>query len=179
MNVKVTTNDWLTTLAKSSRFGKDWQRFLHRANFVPNALRVRSRENVGHAGMIGFLAFLAICIASLGIKFGMSHLRTRNPIEKISIRKVMGCQQKRETDLHFRPRFVLLLAVAGGAYIATHIHFFRADCFSWNGQSCPFLPRICLSVSRWWLPLPFLWLARQTIKIAPTRTGNRVEEWWE
>ena len=62
--------------------------------------------------VIGFLAFLAICIASIGL-FGMVVFTTETRLKEISIRKVLGAEAWNLTFLLGRG-FLLLLLIAGG-----------------------------------------------------------------
>jgi putative ABC transport system permease protein len=72
--------------------------------------------------VIGFLGFLSVCIASLGL-FGMVVFTTETRLKEISIRKVLGASEWILIVLLSRG-FLLLLAVASAVALpATYLFF--------------------------------------------------------
>lgn len=74
--------------------------------------------------LIGYIAFLTICISSLGL-FGMVVFTTETRLKEISIRKVLGASERTLVFL-LGKGFMLLLAIAAGiALPATYLFFER------------------------------------------------------
>jgi len=72
--------------------------------------------------VIGFIAFLAICIASLGL-FGMVVFTTETKLKEISIRKVLGASEGGLVYLLCEGFLILLLISALIAIPATYLFF--------------------------------------------------------
>jgi ABC-type antimicrobial peptide transport system permease subunit len=90
LNVKIQSNDLPATLAKIEKAWKEIDR-VHplKATFYTDAIESSYSEFSAMLKTIGFLAFLAVSIASLGL-FGMVVFTTETRLKEISIRKVMG-----------------------------------------------------------------------------------------
>jgi putative ABC transport system permease protein len=71
---------------------------------------------------IGFLAFLAVCIASVGM-LGMIVFTTETKVKEISIRKVLGASEGSLIILLGRGFLILLVVAAGIALPATYFFF--------------------------------------------------------
>ncbi|SDM17236.1 FtsX-like permease family protein [Catalinimonas alkaloidigena] len=74
--------------------------------------------------VIGFLAFLAICIASMGL-FGMVVFTTETRLKEVSIRKVLGADEARLIYLLSRGFLMLLGLAAAVALPVTYLFFER------------------------------------------------------
>ncbi len=90
VNVKIQSADLPGTLAKVESAWKNVDR-VHpmKAAFYTDAIEKSYSELSAMIKTIGFLAFLAVSIASLGL-FGMVVFTTETRLKEISIRKVMG-----------------------------------------------------------------------------------------
>lgn len=90
INAKIQSTDLPTTLAKIESAWKKMDR-VHpfRAKFYDQEIEEAYSEFSILIKIIGFLSFLAISIASLGL-FGMVVFTTESRLKEISIRKVMG-----------------------------------------------------------------------------------------
>jgi putative ABC transport system permease protein len=95
INAKVDTHDWPATLA---RIEKAWRKIdpVHPldAKFYDEQLAEAYRQFIVMVKVIGFLAVLAVCIASMGL-FGMVVFTTETRLKEISIRKVLGASERR------------------------------------------------------------------------------------
>ncbi len=112
VNLKVQTNQPQLLLAELE---SAWKKIdtVHplQAMFFEEKIRNAYDELAGMMKIIGFLAFLAICIASLGL-LGMVVFTTETRLKEISIRKVMGASEGNLAILMSRG-FMILLLVAG------------------------------------------------------------------
>ncbi|QMW03596.1 ABC transporter permease [Spirosoma foliorum] len=90
INAKIQSKDMLATRAKIESAWKKIDR-VHpfQAEFYDEAIEEAYSEFSTMIKIIGFLAFLAISIASMGL-FGMVAFTTETRLKEISIRKVMG-----------------------------------------------------------------------------------------
>ncbi len=111
INVKIKSTDMPATMA---RIGTLWKKIdpVHpfQAQFYDEALEEAYSEFSAMIKIIGFLSFLAITIASMGL-FGMVAFTTETRLKEISIRKVMGASSGKIMFLLSRG-FVVLLAVS-------------------------------------------------------------------
>ena len=120
--------------------------------------------------MIGFLSFLAICIASLGL-LGMVIFLTETRLKEVSIRKVLGASDR--TLIYILGRgFVVLLAVAGCIALPLTYLFFDQIAFqemqnhapiSFTDMSIGFIGVLAIAV---------LMIGSQVIKIARTNPAE-------
>jgi ABC-type antimicrobial peptide transport system permease subunit len=90
INAKIRSTDMPTTMAKIESAWKEIDR-IHpfKAEFYNEAIEEAYSEFSVMIKIIGFLSFLAISIASMGL-FGMVVFTTETRLKEISIRKVMG-----------------------------------------------------------------------------------------
>lgn len=113
LNVKIQSDDLIATYAKIEAI---WKRIDPNhpleARFYSDQIAESFSGLKATVKLAGFLAFLAICIASLGL-LGMVVFTTEVRLKEISIRKVMGAS---ETTLLFLlgRGFILLLLLAAG-----------------------------------------------------------------
>ena len=171
MNVKVATNDWLTTLAKIESVWKKIDN-VHsmEAQLYSERIARSFREMSAMLSMIGFLAFLAICIASLGM-LGMVIFLTETRLKEISIRKVMGASEAKLIYILGRG-FVLLLAVAGGIALPLTYIFFEQIAFHEMGNHAPIAFTDMFVGFAVVIAIAFLMIGSQTIKIARTNPAT-------
>jgi putative ABC transport system permease protein len=124
INAKVESGDILATMAKIESSWKKIDR-VHPldANFYDKQIERAYGEFSAMIKIIGFLSFLAISIASMGL-FGMVVFTTETRLKEISIRKVMGASSRNLVYLLSR-NFMLLLAIS--AVIALPATYFFFD----------------------------------------------------
>ena len=120
--------------------------------------------------IVGFIAFLAICIASLGL-FGMVVFTTETKLKEISIRKVLGAS---ETGLVYLlcKGFLLLLTIS--ALIALPVTYLFFDQVVLT--QFPYHPSISLTEmlggSLLVMLFAFFLIGSQTIKAARTNPAK-------
>ncbi|TLV02534.1 ABC transporter permease [Dyadobacter luticola] len=123
LNVKVETNNLAATMEgiKSA-----WQKVdkVHEmdAKFYDDQIEEAYSQFSVMIKIIGFIAFLAICIASLGL-FGMVVFTTETKLKEISIRKVLGASEEGLIYLLCKSFLVLLVISALIALPATYLFF--------------------------------------------------------
>ncbi len=125
LNAKVTTSDWPATRA---RIEAAWQKVdkVHPldAKFYDDQIEEAYRMFATMIKVIGTVAFLAVCIASLGL-FGMVVFTTETRLKEISIRKVLGASERRLIYLLSKGFLFLLLLAAAVALPFTYLLFDR------------------------------------------------------
>jgi ABC-type antimicrobial peptide transport system permease subunit len=112
VNVKINTKDWPATFAKIE---SAWKKMddVHplQAQLYKDKIAYSYREIAAMLKMMGFLGFLAICIASLGL-LGMVIFITEIRLKEVSIRKVLGASEA--TLIYLLGKgFLFLLIIAG------------------------------------------------------------------
>lgn len=121
INAKIQSNDMLATMA---RIESVWKKIdpVHpfEAKFFDEEIEEAYSEFSVQVKIIGFLSFLAISIASMGL-FGMVVFTTEARLKEISIRKVMGASSGNLIYLLSRG-FLLLLSIS--ALMALPITYF-------------------------------------------------------
>lgn len=124
LNLLISSTDLASTMAKIETA---WKRFdkVHpiNATFYDEQIEEAYSGFSMMVKIIGFLAFLAICIASLGL-FGMVVFTTETKLKEISIRKVLGASEPGLVYLLCRG-FITLLAIA--ALIALPVTYLLFD----------------------------------------------------
>ena len=114
--------------------------------------------------IIGFLAFLAVCISSMGL-FGMVVFTTETRLKEISIRKVLGASEGKLIFL-LSKGFILLLSIAAGiALPVTYLFFDKVilasfvyhDPIGWPEMVVGFLSVMAIA---------FLMVGSQTFRVA-------------
>jgi putative ABC transport system permease protein len=128
LNVKIATTDWPATLAKIEVLWKKVDQ-VHplEAQLYSDRIAHSYREISALIKMMGFLAFLAICIASLGL-LGMVIFITETRLKEISIRKVLGASEGKLIYL-LSKGFLLLLIVSGLIALPATYFFFDQVAF--------------------------------------------------
>lgn len=124
LNVKVESSDLLQTYSKMEAI---WKKIdaVHpfEAKFYNESIEQAFAGLKAAVKMAGFLAVLAICIASMGL-LGMVVFTTETRLKEISIRKVLGASEAELIYLLGRG-FILLLAVS--AFIALPVTYLFFD----------------------------------------------------
>jgi putative ABC transport system permease protein len=171
LNVKVSSTDWLTTLAKMEAA---WRKIdnVHPmdAQLYSERIAHSFREMSAMLNMIGFLAFLAICIASMGM-LGMVIFMTETRLKEISIRKVLGASEGKLIYLLGRG-FILLLGVAGGIALPLTYFFFEQVAFLEMGNHAPIGVTDMLVGFTAVMAIAFLMIGSQTLKITRTNPAQ-------
>jgi len=123
INAKVTTNDWPATRARIEAAWKKVDK-VHPldAKFYEDQIEDAYRMFATMIKVIGTIAFLAVCIASLGL-FGMVVFTTETRLKEISIRKVLGASEGRLIYLLSKGFFFLLMLAAAVALPFTYFFF--------------------------------------------------------
>ncbi|GAB2767419.1 ABC transporter permease [Rhabdobacter roseus] len=123
INAKIKSTDLPATLAKiESTWKKIDQVHPFEAEFYDEAIEAAYREFSVLIKIIGFLSFLAISIASMGL-FGMVVFTTETRLKEIVIRKVMGASSGSLIYLLSRGFLVLLAVAALIALPVTYLFF--------------------------------------------------------
>jgi putative ABC transport system permease protein len=124
LNVKINSTDLIST---RESIEKAWKKIdkVHPidAAFYDDQIQMGYNHFVVMVKVIGFIGFLAICIASMGL-FGMVVFTTETRLKEISIRKVLGANERSLIYL-LGKGFLLLLALS--ALIALPITYFFFD----------------------------------------------------
>lgn len=123
INVKLRSTDMPATLSKIEAVWKKLDR-VHpfQAQFYEEAIEEAYSEFSTLIKTIGFLSFLAISIASMGL-FGMVAYTTETRLKEVSIRKVMGASSASLVYLLSRSFLVLLSISALIALPVTYLFF--------------------------------------------------------
>ncbi|GAB3319894.1 ABC transporter permease [Larkinella ripae] len=123
INAKIQSRDLLATRAKIESAWKKFDR-VHpiQAEFYDESIEEAYREFSVLIKIIGFLSFLAISIASMGL-FGMVAYTTETRLKEISIRKVLGASSGSLIYLLSRGFLVLLSVSALIALPVTYLFF--------------------------------------------------------
>lgn len=123
INVSIQSDDMPATMAK---IASTWKKVdpIHpfSAEFYDQSIADAYSEFSVMIRIIGFLSFLAISIASMGL-FGMVVFTTETRLKEISIRKVMGASFGNLIYLLSRSFFMLLLIAAIIALPVTYLFF--------------------------------------------------------
>ncbi|WP_232541042.1 ABC transporter permease [Spirosoma endbachense] len=123
LNVKIKSTNLPTTLAT---IDNAWRKIdkVHQldAKFYDDQIEEAYRQFEVMVKVIGFITFLAICIASMGL-FGMVVFTTETKLKEISIRKVLGASEGRLIFL-LSKGFLFLLVIATLIALPTTYLFF-------------------------------------------------------
>ena len=165
INVKIISKDWPTTFDKINSIWKKIDN-VHplEATFYDEQIENSYRGFSSRIRVIGTLAFLAICIASIGL-FGMVVFTTETRLKEISIRKVMGASEGSLVLLLSRG-FLLMLAVAAIVAFPLTQFFFTKFVLEEYANNAPFAfyelsIGLCAVVG-----FAFLLISSQTLKVA-------------
>jgi putative ABC transport system permease protein len=136
LNVKIQSSDLIATHAKIESI---WKKIdpVHtfEARFYNDQIQEAFAGMEATVKLAGFLAFLAICIASLGL-LGMVVFTTEIRLKEISIRKVMGASES--TLLYLLGKgFIFLLLIATAISLPLVILFFEKVVFPNTNNHAP------------------------------------------
>jgi len=125
VNVKIDSKDLPATMARIEAVWKKVDK-VHAldAKFYDDQIEHAYAPFSVMIKVVGFLAFLAICIASMGL-FGMVVFTTETKRKEISIRKVLGASEGSLIALLSRGFLLLLLVSAAIALPVTYLFFDR------------------------------------------------------
>jgi putative ABC transport system permease protein len=165
MNVKVISQDWPATLAKIE---KAWKKIddVHplNATFYDEQIEASYRDFSARIKVIGALAFLAICIASVGL-LGMVVFTTETRLKEISIRKVMGATNG-NLVLLLSKRFLFLLGISALIALPATQFFFVRYAFEEYAEKAPMaFNELTLGITAV-MTIAFLMIGSQTLKVA-------------
>jgi putative ABC transport system permease protein len=164
LNVKIQPVDPLATYSKIESI---WKKHDTIHPFEAKYYHLQIAEN--YSGMralikvAGFLAFLAICIASMGL-LGMVVYTTETRLKEISIRKVMGATEINLIFLMGRG-FLLLLVVAGCIGLPITYLFFEKIFFRSANHAPIYMSDLLMGVSAISI-LAIVMIGSQTLKVA-------------
>ncbi|MFC5408511.1 ABC transporter permease [Larkinella bovis] len=165
LNVGIKSDDYPAALASIE---SAWRKIdkVHPLNavFYDDQLEAAYRQFEVMVKVIGFITFLAICIASMGL-FGMVVFTTETRLKEISIRKVMGAS---ESGLIFQlsKGFLLLLLIATLiALPITYLFFDRVILTKFEYHQPIGVSELVMSVLVV-MTLAFLLIGSQTLKAA-------------
>jgi putative ABC transport system permease protein len=165
LNVKVLTKDWPTTRAAIE---KAWRKVdkVHAldATFYDDQIEQAYSQFSVMIKVIGFLAFLAISIASMGL-LGMVVFTTETRLKEISIRKVLGASEGNLIILLSR-NFLLLLFVAAVIALPITYIFFEKVVLSSIVYHAPISFGELLVSLIIVMGIAFLMIGSQTLKVA-------------
>lgn len=123
VNVKVSTSDWFGVMQSIESAWKKIDK-VHTidAQFYDDQIKHAYSQFSMMIKVIGFLSFLAVCIASMGL-FGMVVFSTETRLREISIRKVFGAGEWKLVLL-LSKGFIFLLVLAASIALPTTYLFF-------------------------------------------------------
>jgi putative ABC transport system permease protein len=112
LNIKIATTDIAPALKSIEQA---WKKVDHvhpiQASFYDQQIAANYDQFSVMIKVIGFLAFLAVCISSMGL-FGMVVFTTETRLKEISIRKVLGASERRLVIL-LSKSFLIMLTISG------------------------------------------------------------------
>ena len=114
--------------------------------------------------IIGFIAFLSICIASLGL-LGMVIFTTETRLKEISIRKVLGASEANLVFLMSRG-FIVLLLLSSMIAIPCAYYFMDQVVLAKHVYRAPIGPMDLLIGTLAVMSIAVLMLGTQTLKVA-------------
>jgi ABC-type antimicrobial peptide transport system permease subunit len=171
VNVKIISTDWAATLAT---IDKVWRKIddVHPldAKFYDEEIERSYGEYSALIKILGFLAFLAICISSMGL-LGMVVFTTETRLKEISIRKVLGASELRLIYL-LSKGFLFLLAIAAIIAIPATYLFFDKIVLVDFANSVPINITELLSGVLIVMAIAFILLGSQTLKVARTNPAE-------
>jgi putative ABC transport system permease protein len=171
INVKIESADLISTYAKIESVWKKIDN-VHpfKAKFYADQIDDAFSGFRAVVKLAGFLAFLAICIASMGL-LGMVVFTTETRLKEISIRKVLGASESMLVYLMGKGFFVLLLIATAVGLPITYI-FFDQVMFREIGN---YLPISAMDLSIGVLGIMIIagiMVVSQTLKVARTNPAT-------
>ncbi|WP_225865502.1 ABC transporter permease [Dyadobacter aurulentus] len=123
LNVSVKTKDWAATRAGMERAWKKVDKVHElKARFYDEQIEIFYSQYSVVVKVIGFITFLTVCIASMGL-LGMVVFTTETRLREISVRKVLGASEGGLVFLLSRGFLSLLLIAALLSLPATYLFF--------------------------------------------------------
>ncbi|MBS1978942.1 MAG: ABC transporter permease [Bacteroidetes bacterium] len=171
MSLKITTSDVFATYSKLESI---WKKIdtVHpfEAKFYSEQIEKGFSGLIAAVKVVGFLAFLTISIASMGM-LGMVVFTTETRLKEISIRKVMGATEGNLLYL-LSKSFIILLAIAAGISLPLTAIFFQQIAFPELANHAP----LGFGDLFWGvfaiLLLALLMIGSQTFKVARTNPAD-------
>ena len=171
VNAKIISNDLPATLASIEAVWKKFDK-VHplEATFYDDQIEQNYNQFIVMVKVFGFLAFLAICIASMGL-FGMVVFSTETRLREISIRKVMGASEGNLVYLLGKGFLYLLLMAALIALPATYFFFDKVVLVNFPYHQ-PMGWSELLTGALAVMLIAFLMIGSQTLKVARTNPAE-------
>jgi putative ABC transport system permease protein len=171
INAHITSNDLPATMKKIE---KAWKKIdpVHpmNATFYDDQIEKAYSEFSAMLKIIGFLSFLAISIASMGL-LGMVVFTTETRLREISIRKVLGATEGNLIYILSRG-FILLLGIAALiALPATYYLFDQVFLTSIVHRAPIGISELLLSIAMV-MGIAFIMIGSQTLKVARTNPAE-------
>lgn len=171
LNAKVISADWPATLSKIE---KAWKKIddVHpiEAEFFSDSIKRAYSGISAMIKMIGFLAFLTICISLMGL-FGMVVFTTETRLKEISIRKVLGASEANLVYILSR-NFLLLLLLSGFVALPATYFFFDKIALTEITNRAPISIVELLAGVLAVMIIAFLMIGAQTLKMARTNPAQ-------
>ncbi|MVM34072.1 FtsX-like permease family protein [Spirosoma sp. HMF4905] len=171
LNVKIAPTDLPATMASIDNV---WRKIdkIHplEAKFYDDQIELAYSQFSVMVKVIGFIAFLAICIASLGL-FGMVVFTTETRLKEISIRKVLGATEGGLVFLLSKGFLGLLLIASLVALPATYFFFDKVVLTNFAYHQPIGLSELLIGVVMV-MVLAFLLIGSQTLKAARKNPAN-------
>ena len=171
VNAKIISNDLPATLASIEAVWKKFDK-VHplEATFYDEQIEQNYNQFIVMVKVFGFLAFLAICIASMGL-FGMVVFSTETRLREISIRKVMGASEGSLVYLLGKGFLLLLIIAALIALPATYLFFDKVVLINFAYHQ-PMGWSELLTGALAVMLIAFLMIGSQTLKVARTNPAE-------
>ena len=165
LNVKIQSTDLLATYNKIEGIWKKYDS-VHpfKAKFYHEQLEDAFAGLKASVKAAGFLSFMAICIASMGM-LGMVVFTTETRLKEISIRKILGASERALLILLGKGFFLLLLIAAVIALPLTYLFFERVVFQGYNNHA-PISPGDLLYGLLAILTIALFMIVSQTLKVA-------------
>lgn len=165
LNVKIASTDLSATMASIDNVWRKLDK-VHPldAKFYDDQIELAYSQFSVMVKVIGFIAFLAICIASLGL-FGMVVFTTETRLKEISIRKVLGATEGGLVFLLSKGFLGLLLIASLVALPATYFFFDKVVLTNFAYHQPIGLSELLIGVVVM-MVLAFLLIGSQTVKAA-------------
>lgn len=171
LNVKITSNNLPATLVGIENAWKKMDK-VHplEAKFYDEQIQQAYSQFATMLKVIGFLAFLAVCIASMGL-FGMVVYTTETRLKEISIRKVLGASEGNLIYL-LSKGFLVLLGIAALIAIPVTYLFFDQVILSNFAYHQPIGLGELLTGVLVVMLIAVVMIGSQTLKVARTNPAN-------
>ena len=175
VNAKIVTMDWSSVM---SSIETAWRKIdkVHplEAKFYDDQIQEAYSQFSVMIKVIGFLAFLAISIASMGL-FGMVVFTTETRLKEISIRKVLGASEEKLVYL-LSKGFALLLSLAALIALPVTYVFFDKVVLSNFAYHEPISLADTLLGFLVIMAIAFVMVLSQTLKVARTNPAEVLKD---